>query len=774
MPIPVMEEAFGRVIVDCVGPLPRTRSGKEYLLTVMRASTRYPEAIQSDQGSNFMSRVFTQSMKELGIVQIKSSAYHPESQGALERFHQTLKTMMKSYCAENEKDWDQGIPFLLFGVREVIQESLGFSPNELVFGHSVRGPLQLLKEKWLGEEPETGLLTYVLTFKDRLYKACEMAQKNLAGAQSSMKTWYDKKAHSREFKPGDQVLVLSPVQGSPLQAKYSGPYEVSRRVGDLNYVVKTPDRRKSTQVCHVNMLKKYHVREVPDPKVVAVSGSVPQEVDVDDRVEESEFVEAGAGLRGKLNNSAVLANLDEKLSHLDPGKREDMKALILEYPQLCSDIPTRTHMISHDVDVEGAQPIKQAPYRVNPVKRECLKQEVKYLIDNDFAEEGESLWGSPCILVPKPDKTNRFCTDYRKVNSVTKTDSFPIPRLDDCIDRIGEALYITKIDLLKGYYQIPLTKRAQEVSTFVTPDGSYFYKVMPFGMKNAPGTFQRLMNKVVCGLCNTDVYIDDLDVHTKNCWKTHLRQLRELFDRLSEANLTINLEKCEFGKARVMFLGHVVGQGVIMLIQAKVDAIQCFPVPTTRKGLMRFLGMAGFYMKFCKNFASVAAPLTDLLSPKMKYQWTEQCQQSFDKVKAIPMNAPVLVAPNHEKPFKLAVDASDRGIGSVLIQEDEDGIEHPVCYFSKKFNKHQRNYSTIEKETLALILSLEHFEVYVKNTVLPVQVFTDHNPLVFLQRMKNKNQKIMRWSLTIQEYNLVINHIKGKDNVIADALSRSM
>jgi hypothetical protein len=282
------------------------------------------------------------------------------------------------------------------------------------------------------------------------------------------------------------------------------------------------------------------------------------------------------------------------------------------------------------------------------------------------------------------------------------------------------------------------------------------------------------MNRVICGLCDTDVYIDDIDVHTKTCWVKHLDQLRALFDILRQANLTINLDKCEFGQAIVTFLGHRVGLGFVRMIKAKVEAINAFLAPSTRKALMRFIGMAGFYMKFCRNFASVAAPLTDLLSPKRKYLWTEQCQQSFDKIKSILMSEPVLIAPNHDREFKLAVDASERGVGSVLFQEDTEGVDHPVCYYSKKFNKHQKNYSTIEKETLALILSLEHFEVYVKYTKYPVQVYTDHNPLVFLDRMKNKNQRIMRWALTVQEYCLKISHIKGKDNVIADALSRSM
>ncbi|KAL3866009.1 hypothetical protein ACJMK2_043350 [Sinanodonta woodiana] len=364
-----------------------------------------------------------------------------------------------------------------------------------------------------------------------------------------------------------------------------------------------------------------------------------------------------------------------------------------------------------------------------------------------------------------------MCTDYRKVNSVTKTDSFPLPRIDDCIDKIGNAKYVTKFDLLKGFWQIPLTERAKEISAFVTPDGLYQYKVMPFGMKGSPSTFQRLMNMITSGLENCDAYIDDVIIYN-DTWMEHLATIRKFFDRLTDACLTVNLSKSEFCRASVTFLGHIVGHGQVRPIDAKVEAISNFPVPENRKQLMRFLGMAGYYRKFCSNFSIVAEPLTNLLTKKSKFCWTQKCQEGFDKLKAILKAAPVLAAPNFGQSFKLSVDASDVGVGAVLIQDDKQGIEHPVCYFSKKLNKHQRNYSTIEKECLALILALQHFEVYLSSAPSSIIVFSDHNPLTFIGKMKNNNQRLLRWSLLLQEYNLDIRHIKGKDNIIADALSR--
>ena len=255
-------------------------------------------------------------------------------------------------------------------------------------------------------------------------------------------------------------------------------------------------------------------------------------------------------------------------------------------------------------------------------------------------------------------------------------------------------------------------------------------------------------------------------------WEDHLVRLRALFDRLLWARLTVNLAKCEFAKATVTYLGRVVGQGEVRTIQEKVRAVQEFPVPTTKRELLRFLGMAGYYRSFCPNFASVCAPLTDLLKDDVKYVWSPICQQAFTQVKELLSSAPVLAAPRLDHPFRLQVDASDVGAGAVLLQVDEKGVEKPVCFFSKKFKGYQRHYSVIEKEALALVLALQHFDVYVGSGSKLV-VYTDHNPLIFLRSLQNPNQRLMRWALFLQPYHLNIRHIKGRDNQVADALSRA-
>ena len=630
------------------------------------------------------------------------------------------------------------------------------------------GPLLLLKEKWLDEDPEKiSVLKYVATFKDQ-------------ESQSKMKVWYDRKAKSRCFEPGDRVLVLFPVVGNPLQAKYSGPYKVVKKISDTNYLVKTPDRRKETQVCHINMLKAYH--EKPKPELVTLNNRLGLESPTHSKdcvgqvAEKEEDTESEVRLGNdqqhiKLQNSQILNDLGTKLSHLPLVQRKELAEVITQYREVFPDVPSKTNLIEHDVDVGDSAPIKQHPYRVSPMKKELLDKEVQYMLKNDIIEESQSNWSSPCILVPKHDGGFRFCTDFRKVNDKTKSDSFPIPRIADCIDQIGNAKFVSTFDMLKGYWQVPLTQRAREISAFVTPSGLYQYKVMPFGMKNAPATFQRMVNKLVRDIDGFEGYIDDVVIFSDN-WSDHIRQIERFFQIMREAKLTINLMKSEFGKATVKYLGHIVGQGQVRPLDAKIQTIVKYPIPTSRKELARFLGMAGYYRNFCLNFSEIAAPLTNLLSKKVKFVWTDDCQLAFDKVKLLLQKSPVLKSPDYEKPFKLIIDSSDVGTGSVLVQEASDGLDHPVSYFSKKFLKYQKNYSVVEKKTLGLVLALEHFDVYLGSTPFKIKVYTDHNPLTFLKTMKNKNQRLVRWSLALQEYNLEIQHIPGSENVVADALSR--
>ena len=451
-PIPICPEPFSEIIIDIVGPLPRTKSGNQYLLTMIDRMSRYPEAIpvrsihtpvilkhllnfftkvglpkvvQSDRGSNFTSRLFRTRMKEWCIKHTTSTPYHPESQGALERFHQTFKTILTKYCSDNPVRWDDFVPYVLYAIRSAPSETLGLSPFQIVFGHSIRGPLEVLREVWEEDPQQEDFLHNLSTTYENLHQAWQLVTKNMEKSQRSMKETYDRKSVKRSFNIGDKVLILLPVVGQ-LKAKYQGPYKIVGKKGDLTYIVETPDRRKSHTSCHINMLKLF-----------------------------------------------------------------------------CE---------------------QQSPVMVTKVHRDESKR--------------------------------------------------------------------------------------------------------------------------------------------------------------------------------------------------------------------------------------------------------EECRKSFTRIKAVLTSYPILQSPDFDKPFKMATDASDIGVGAVLIQEDSTGTDHPVAFFSRKLNQAQKRYSTIEKEALGLLLAYEHFEVYLSSCKVPIKIFTDHNPITFINKFKNKNKRLTRWSLYFQDKNIEIHHVKGKQNVVPDVLSR--
>ncbi|XP_076043867.1 uncharacterized protein LOC143026959 [Oratosquilla oratoria] len=401
-PIPVVKELFSKIIIDCVGPLPKTPRGFQFLFTIVDCATRYPEAIplrritaknvvralvhfftqvglptvvQSDQGSNFTSRLFNQVMESLGVRQSRSSAYHPQSQGVVERFHQTLKRVLRTFCIETGRDWDEGVDLLLFAIRDSVQASLGYSPFQLVYGHEVRGLLKVLKESWISNEAETPLASYVPKFKEKLHLALNIAHSNLDRMQTRMKQQFDKshRAEDRYFAVGDKVLALLLLNNLPLRSKYSGPYVALERQGQANYVIHTPDR-------------------------------LPEESDASDEC----FSETLSATGPKLDNSTIVRDPSDKLGHLSGAQVEDIKSLLTEFECIFGDIPRPCSTLEHDVETEGALPIRQRPYRLNAFKREYVRAEVQRLQELGILEPSHSPWASPVVLVTKPDGSMRL------------------------------------------------------------------------------------------------------------------------------------------------------------------------------------------------------------------------------------------------------------------------------------------------------------------------------------------------------------------------------
>ena len=429
--------------------------------------------------------------------------------------------------------------------------------------------------------------------------------------------------------------------------------------------------------------------------------------------------------------------------------------------------------MTHSIPTGDATPIKQPPRRVPHALRPVIDQQVQKMIESGVIQPSVSPWSSPVVLVRKKDGGFRFCVDYRRVNSVTVKDSFPLPRVDETLDVLSGAKIFSALDLASGYWQVPVEPADVPKTAFSTSRGLFDFTVMPFGLTNAPATFQRLMDRVLSGL-NWEqclVYLDDVLVFSHDL-ASHLERVERVLERIDKAGLKLKPRKCQFGKPEVDYLGHVISANGISPQGSKVEAVLQFPVPTNVTAVRNFLGLAGYYRRFVSGFSVIASPLFDLLKKDRPFVWTDDCQVALDTLKVKLTSSPVLMFPRLDEAFYLATDASGTGLGAVLFQKGEKGEERVVAYASRALNAAERGYSVIEREALGLVWAVTHFRVYLYGH--PFVLITDHCPLTWLKTVKDPSGRIARWLLTLSEYHWDIQHKSGKTHRNADALSRSV
>ena len=803
--MPLIEQPFQRIAMDVVGPLPRTQRGNRFILTICDYATRYPEAIAlpsveaprvakelvnlfshvgipdeilTDQGTNFMSTMMEEIYHLLHIKRIRTTPYHPQTDGLVERFNGTLKGMLKKFVSRSQKDWDEYLPYLLFAYREVPQETTGFSPFELLYGRCVRGPLDVLREDWTGEkETAVPVATHIVEMRERLAEMTELVAKHATVSQAKQKQQYDKNAKSRSFQIGDQVLVLLPVRANKLKLQWTGPYKVTRKVGTVDYEVEMPGRRQEKKIYHVNLMKRWHVTPSQPPIQAASLAMDPEgtvgEVNSTDH-EQAEYLEE-VGWSGPSDEQFFplkVSGVQELELGMEEPKKGQLQEILQSFPQVLANTPGRTNLVQHHISIGDVSPIQQKPYRVPYAQRDLVKQELDRMLQANVIRPSTSPWASPIVLVTKKDGSVRFCVDYRKLNQVAKFDAYPMPRIEEMIDTIGLAGVITTLDLAKGYWQIPMDEESKDKTAFATPFGLYEFEVMPFGLHSAPATFQRMMNHTLRDCWHfARAYLDDIVIFSRS-WEEHLVHLRKVLTCLQTAKLTINASKCQFGKDEVHYLGHVIGGGTVKPDPQKLEAVNNYPRPVSKKEVRAFLGLAGYYRRFVPHFATIAEPLTELTKGRNPDQvkWNEQCGEAFRKLKELLSTPPILKVAEPSKQYVLQTDASEQGLGAVLSQIRENGEEHPVAFTSRKFLPREKNYSVIEKECLAIVWSLQVFHVYLYGQKFSIE--TDHQPLSWLGRMKNNNQRLTRWALSIQPYCFEMRHRSGSSNNNADGLSR--
>nr|XP_040038942.1 uncharacterized protein LOC120822984 [Gasterosteus aculeatus aculeatus] len=575
IPLPVIEVPFERIGMDLVGPLPKSARGHEHILVIVDYATRYPEAVPlrkatakaiakelfllysrvgipaeilTDQGSPFMSRLMADLCALLKVKQLRTSVYHPQTDGLVERFNQTLKRMLRRVADEDKRDWDLMLPYVLFGIREVPQASTGFTPFELLFGRQPRGLLDVAKEAWEHQPaPHRSVVEHVKEMREKIDRVMPLVREHLVKAQQAQQRYYNRAAQPREFQPGDRVMVLVPNSACKFLASWQGPYTVIEKVGPVTYRVRQPGRRRTEQLYHINLLKKW------------------------------------VGTRDQL---AALATIDSPVVDMDAqlsaAQKSELQHLVSQFSHVFSSNPGRTQILQHEIHTPPGVVVRQRPYRIPEARRKAIEEEVQHMLKLEVIEPSKSPWSSPVVMVPKPDGTLRFCNDFRRLNEVSEFDGYPMPRVDELLERLGRARYISTLDLTKGYWQVPLSETAKPKTAFTTPSGHWQYRTLPFGLHGAPATFQRMMDILLRPHQSyAAAYLDDVVIHSET-WEDHLNRLRRVLLELRRAGLTANPRKCHLGLSEANYLGFQVGRGVIRPQEKKVEAVRAAPRPSTK------------------------------------------------------------------------------------------------------------------------------------------------------------------------------------------------
>ncbi|KAL0149260.1 hypothetical protein M9458_055494, partial [Cirrhinus mrigala] len=470
------------------------------------------------------------------------------------------------------------------------------------------------------------------------------------------------------------------------------------------------------------------------------------------------------------------------ITHSTPSvETADLSGVPTEYHDLCrvfsksratSLPPHRPYDCAIDL-LPGTSPPKGHLYSLSSPEREAMDKYISESLNAGLIRPSSSPAGAGFFFVKK-DGSLRPCIDYRGLNDITIRNRYPLPLMSTAFELLQGAKVFTKLDLRNAYHLVRIREGDEWKTAFNTPTGHFEYRVLPFGLTNAPAVFQALINDVLRDMVNrfVFVYLDDILIFSSSL-QVHAQHVRQVLKRLLENQLYVKAEKCVFHTKSVSFLGHIISAEGIKADPAKVRAVAEWPTPDSRKALQRFLGFANFYRRFIRNFSLVAAPLTALTSPKIPFRWNCQAQEAFDVLKSRFISAPVLCLPDPERQFIVEVDASEVGVGAVLSQRSSrDGKVHPCAFFSHRLSPAERNYDIGNRELLAVRLALGEWRHWLEGAAQPFLVWTDHKNLEYIRSAKRLNARQARWALFFGRFNFSLSYRPGSKNTKPDALSR--
>jgi hypothetical protein len=470
-----------------------------------------------------------------------------------------------------------------------------------------------------------------------------------------------------------------------------------------------------------------------------------------------------------------LENLVKESDLTSKSDKEKLTDLLRKYQKVFAgpnDPLGLTNLVEHRIDTGDARPIKQPYCRTDNTSQGIITHETYDMMGQELVENSDSPWASPVVLVKKKNGEVRFCIDYRRLNSVTRKDSYPLPRIEESLEALGGALWFITLDLKSGYWQVPVRKEDREKTAFITRDGLFQFKVLPFGLTCAPATFERLMDKLLRGAVwkKCLVYLDDIIVFG-NSFEQALGNFEEVLQRLQSANLKLKPSKCHLFRKSVDFLGHIVSSEGIQTDPTKIEKVEFWEPPINLHEVRSFLGLAGYYRRFVPDYSTVAEPLTRLTRKNVPFDWNPPQQEAFECLKTALTTAPILGFPRDAGRFILDTDASGTGIGAVLSQE-QDGEERVIAYASHTLSRSQQNYCTTKRELLAVVVFIQQYQHFLADREFTLR--TDHASLTWLTNFNvNKTIGIIaRWIVILQQYNFITQHRAGRLHGNADALSR--
>ena len=767
---------FENISIDLVGPFPTAVGGFKYLLMAIDLATRLPEAIPlrtttakvitktlmsifakcgfparitSDNGPQFKGKFFKKWVRHQGIQHVFSSPYHPQGNGVVERLHRTLNAMI-SKLTEKRGNWASTIPMALYFLCGTPCSATGMSAFLARQGWEPATPLHLLYRTWDEQDAGNVNLAEWIDFNlERVETLREKAATKIAETAHERKAKWDKRAKERPFEVGDLVLVRKPGICAKLEETWDGPFKIIKVNSPLSYAVDF-GHRKSPSI-HAQLLKKFHQSQL-ETRVARVTSLLEPDRPQDD-------------IRDRL------AGVEVEKGTISEQQKADITDIEREYSGILTKNPGCIDKVCFTIDTGDHTPLFQRAYNTPLALKDHIDKELDWLLENEYIRPSSSPWASPMVAVKKPDDTARLCVDYQRLNGITRQTPFYMPRVEEVLEGVGQASFISKLDLTKRYYQIPVREIDIPKTCFICHRGRFEFTRMPFGVKNAPAIFQELMQTILHDTTGfATAYMDDVVIYSSS-WEDHVRHIKAVLDRLKAANLTVNPTKCVWGGKTMTFLGHHVGAKKMSLPAHRVEALARYDRPVTKRGLRAFLGFVGFYRRYARQLAAQTAILT-LHTGKQapsRILWDDECEMAVNEIISIMSHTTSLSIPLPQDTFSLVTDASGRGIGGVL-QVMRDGEWQAAAYFSRQLKGPKQMYSATEMEALAMVESVAHFNYYLYGREF--RVYTDHKPLTQLLTSEHLNPRLRRFAFKLQHWLLDICYMPGKDNSLADALSR--